>query len=268
VQGWTLAGSSWRLRNGADQGLTTVAASAAGSRSSLLYRGGSSVPADLRADGWSHIGDPDAASGFIFDCFQGHSDAKLFTATDAAGHRSNFVHPLDLTLHPAELANNSYVAVAPGGQWMVSGEWFTMRRLLVYPTPMLNPSAPKSGAALPRAAVVELDRCVRNVQGAVFVDERTIVCSSDDLSPTECGWPVPQQLLQIELDAPLDGSDRTGVVSCLGQLPGGPPGVGQSEVEGCDYDHRTGDLRVLVIPRTPIGQLLVVVYRYRRSAAG
>jgi hypothetical protein len=54
----------------------------------------------------------------------------------------------------------------------------------------------------------------------------------------------------------------------MGQLPGGLPGVGHPEVQGCDYDHRTGDLRVVVVPRTPIGQLLVVVYRYRRSSPG
>jgi hypothetical protein len=253
------------MRNGADQGLTTVVAS--GGESTLLYRGGSSVPGDLRAAGWNHIGDPDWASGYTFDCFQGHPDAKLFTATDAAGHRLDFVHPLQVALQLPELSNNSYVAVAPGGQWMLSGEWCTMQRLLVFPTPILNPSATKPGAGLPLAAVVNLDRCVRNVQGAVFVDERTIVCSSDDLSPARCGWPVPQQLLQIELDAPLDGSNRDGLVTCMGQLPGGPPGVGQPDVEGCDFDRRTGDLRVLVVPRNPLGQLLVVVYRYRRSTA-
>jgi hypothetical protein len=99
----------------------------------------------------------------------------------------------------------------------------------------------------------------------VFLDERTIVCATDDLEPTECGWPVPQQLLQIELDGPLDGADREGVVTCLGQLPAGPPGARASEVEGCDYDHRSGDLRLVVIPWAPVGWLVVVVYRYRRD---
>lgn len=265
VQDWVLAGSSWRIRNGADQGLATVVESSG--RSSLVYRGGSSVPKDLQSAGWSHIGDPDSASGYIFDCFQGPSNAKLFTATDLSGHRSNFVHSLDLALQPAEQLNNSYVAVAPGGQWMLSGEWLIMQRLLVYPTPMLNPSAATPGE-LPLAAVVKLDRPVCNVQGAVFIDERTIVCSTNDLSPAQSGWPVPQQLLQIELDAPLDGSTRQGTVTCLGRLPGGPPGVGESEVEGCDYDHQTGDLRVVVAPRNPLGELFVVTYRYRRESPG
>jgi hypothetical protein len=234
----------------------------------LLYRGTSSIPPDLRADGWDHIGDPGSASGYIYDCLQGHRDAKLFTVTDPAGHRSDFLHPLDPKLQPAELANNSYVAVAPGDEWMISGEWLTMRRLLVFPTPVLNPTAAGPGAGLPLAAVVELDRCVRNVQGAAFVDDRTIVCSTDDLTPAECGWPVPQQLLQIVLDAPLDGSDRQGTVNCLGQLPSGPPGVGATEVEGCDYDHQTGVLRVLVVPKTPLGELLVITYRYQRDTDG
>ena len=47
---------------------------------------------------------------------------------------------------------------------------------------------------------------------------------------------APQQLLQIQLDAPLDGSDREGTVTYLALLPSGPPGRGQTEVEGCDYD--------------------------------
>jgi hypothetical protein len=263
MEGWTLAGKSWRIRNGADQGLTTLVA--ADGRSSLIYRGSSSLPHDLRVTGWDHIGDPDSASGYIFDCFQGHPEAKLFSATDPSGNRSDFLHRLDLALEPAELSSNSYVAVAPGGHWMVSGEWFTMQRLLVFPTPLLNPLAAAPGGDLPLAAAVKLDRCVRNIQGAVFIDERTIICSTDDLSPAQCGWPVPQQLLQIELDAPLDGNDRQGIVTCMGQLPSGPPGVGETEVEGCDYDHRTGDLRVVVLPKTPLGQLLVVVYRYRQT---
>ncbi len=261
MQAWTRVGSSWRIRNGADQGLTTVRKGGGGS--SLLYRGASSVPPDLRAAGWDHIGDPDSASGYIFDCFQGHSDTKLFAVTEPSGKRSDFLHTLDLTLQPPELCNNSYVAVAPGGQWMISGEWFTMRRLLVYPTPMLNPQAPAPGGHLPLAAVVKLDRCVRNVQGAAFIDDRTIVCSTDDLSPATCGWPVPQQLLQIKLDAPLDGSDREGTVTCIGHLSSGPPGLGVSEVEGCDYDDQAGDLRVLIVPKNPLGLLLVVTYRFR-----
>jgi hypothetical protein len=211
------------------------------------------------------MGDPGSASGYVFDCLQGRRDAKLFTVTDPTGRRSDFLHPLDLALQPAELSNNSYVAVAPGGDWMISGEWFTMRRILVYPTPVLNPTATGPGADLPLAAVVKLDRCVRNGQGAAFLDDRTVICSTDDLTPAECRWPVPQQLLQIELDAPLDGSDRRGTVTCLGQLPGGPPGVGATEVEGCDYDPRTGDLRVVVVPKTPLGKIVVVTYRYRRD---
>lgn len=223
------------------------------------------MPRDLRAAGWDHVGDPDSWSGYVFDCFQGQNDAKMFTATDRSGNRSDFLHRLDQSLDPAELSNNSYIAVAPGGSWMVSGEWFTMDRLLVFPTPLLNPLADRPGADLPLAAVVRLDRCIRNVQGAAFVADQMIVCSTNDLSPDQCGWPVPQQLLQIELDAPLDGTDRAGTVTCVGQLPSGPPGVGEAEVEGCDYDPRTGALRVVVVPKNPIGQLVVVVYEYRRN---
>jgi hypothetical protein len=235
-----------------------------GGGSSLRYRGGSSVPGDLRAAGWDHIGDPGSSAGYIFDCFQGHPDAKLYTVTDPSGRRSDFLHKLDAAIDPSELPNNSFVAVAPSGQWMISGEWLTMRRFLVFPAPVLNQTI-AAGAELPLAAVVKLDQCVRNVQGAVFIDDRTIVCSTDDLLPAQCGWPVPQQILQIELDAQLDGSDREGHVTCLVQVPGGPPGVGESEVEGCDYDRQTGDLRVVLVPKPPLGQIFVVVYRYRQE---
>jgi hypothetical protein len=36
-------------------------------------------------------------------------------------------------------------------------------------------------------------------------------------------------------------------------------------VEGCDYDQQTGDLRVVVVPKSPLGRLIVVVYQYRRD---
>ena len=138
-----------------------------------------------------------------------------------------------------------------------------MKRLLVFPTPILNLSATNPKVELPLAGVITLDRCVTDVQGATFVDKQTIICSTHDLSPDQCAWPTPQQLLQIQLDAPLDGSDREGTVTYLAQLPSGPPGRGQTEVEGCDYDSQTGDLRVVVAPRNPLGQLFVVAYRYR-----
>ena len=63
-------------------------------RTSLLYRGGSSVLRDLQAAGWNHVGDPDSALGYVFDCFQGHLlDAKLFTASTPHGNRFDFPSP-------------------------------------------------------------------------------------------------------------------------------------------------------------------------------
>ena len=56
-------------------------------------------------------------------------------------------HTLDTIFHalgPGEALNNSFVAISPGGQWMVSGEWGTMTRLLVHPTPGVNPSTSPS----------------------------------------------------------------------------------------------------------------------------
>ncbi len=68
--------------------------------------------------------------------------------------------------------------------------------------------------------------------------------------------------------SPVVGPGRQRVLAGTRYPPAVQGWVGPAEVEGCDYDHRTGDLRVLVVPRIPLGQLLVAVYRYRRNRAG
>jgi hypothetical protein len=144
---------------------------------------------------------------------------------------------------------------------MVSGEWDKMQRFLVFPTPVLNSSA--SPTELGLAATLELDHPVRNVQGGVFVDPVTLLCSTDD--PDTALWPVARQLLQVDLTRPLDGNQVNGRVSCLGALPLESCCSGTFEVEGIDYDPTSGDLRVVVIPPPPCKWAGVTVYRYRRQ---
>jgi len=198
--------------------------------------------------------------GVLVDCYQGKSGAttKMYRAKEADGPSRDYVHPLAT----GERMNNSFVAISPDGQWMVSGEWDKMGRFLVFPTPMLNSAA--SPTALHLAATLELDHPVRNVQGGVFVDPVTLLCSTNDLGADL--WPVARQLLQVNLERPLDGNQVSGRVSCLGALPLKSYCPGTFEVEGIDYDFTSGDLRVVVIPPPPCKWVTVTVYRFRRRA--
>lgn len=245
---WRLVGQEGRLEPWSDQGVATFAGR-------QVYRGDQSVPLRLRRE-WPHIGDPDATANVLVDCYQGPpgATAKMFRATAAGGGHADHRH--DLT--PGELMNNSFAAIAPEGQWMVSGEWGQVDRFLIFPVP-----APDASSDLPLAGQLHLDHPVRNVQGATWVDPRTLLCSTDD--PGTDLWPVARQLLQVELDAPLDGRDANGRVTCLGALPLESRCSGTFEVEGIDYDQATGDLRVVVIPPPPCGWLWVTVYRFRRT---
>jgi hypothetical protein len=257
---WELVGREARLPFFADEGLTTVVGP--DGRGRLRYRGGWSVPISLRLGGkWDHIGDPGSSHGLLVDCYQGRpgTKAKMFRAEGPGAPRRDYLHPLVA----GEKLNNSFAAISPDGQWMVSAEWGTMSRFLVFPTPVLNPLASTSELRL--AATLELDHRVRNVQGATFVGPSTLLCSTDD--PGTELWPVPRQLLQVELDRPLDGGLAHGRVSCLGALPLQSRCSGTFEVEGMDYDQTTGELRVIVIPPRPCKWLAVTVFRFRRRTA-
>jgi hypothetical protein len=223
---------------------------------SLLYRGDSSIPRAVKAEGWVHVGDPDSCQGYLFDAYQGLATSKMYQVTTPAGDQHQYVHALE----GDELMNNSYVAVAPDGQWMVSGEWGDMTRILTFPTPILNASTPQSGGTLALAGMITLDHKVRNVQGATFFSATRLLCSTNDLA-TDL-WPTPRQLLQIDLAGPLTGAATTGQVTYVGELPTESLCPGTFEVEGIDYDPASGDLRVNVIPPS-ICSLFVTTYRYR-----
>lgn len=256
---WELVGREARRPFFSDEGLATVAGTDGQHR--LRYRGGWSIPLRLRAGRtWVHIGDPDSRDGVVVDCYQGKrgATAKMYRATGPDGSAHDYVHPLAA----GEQMNNSFVAISPDGQWMVSGEWNTMHRFLVFPTPALNPAA--SAADLSIATTLELDHPVRDIQGAAFVDAVTLLCSSDD--PGLTLWPVARQLLQVDLERPLDGRQVAGRVTCLGALPQESRCSGTFEVEGIDYDVASGDLRIVIIPPIPCKWALVMVYRYRRRS--
>jgi hypothetical protein len=255
---WRYVDKSHRIKASANQGLTTVVA--ADGSTSLLYRGDASIPDRLKGAGWVHIGDPDSSQGYVFDAYQAADGAisKMYEVTTPAGETIDFVHDLE----GDERVNNSWVAVSPDGQWMVSGEWDVMSRLLVFPAPVLNPVTAPTGGPLLLAAMITLDRPVRNVQGATFVNDTTLLCSSDD-ADTDL-WPTPRQLLQVALPGPLTGSAITAQVTSYGELPTESLCPGTFEVEGIDYDRIHGDLRVDIVPPLPCG-VVTTIYRFTQS---
>ncbi|MEV3859010.1 hypothetical protein AB0J38_32430 [Streptomyces sp. NPDC050095] len=231
---WTETGTSYVNSLTGSQGLASRA------DGSLVRRGLASVPLDLRIAGWTHVGDPDVAGGYTFDAYQGGDDAtkKMFAATAPDGKRTTYEHALD----QGELLNNSFASVSPDRQWLVSGEWGTMSRLQVFPTPVLNASAPAPGANLPQAGQISLDKPVQNIQGCDFTDTTHLLCSSDDAA---------KEVLAVALDRPLDGKPVAGHVTTAFAVPQRSICSGTFETEGIDYDAARGTLRVAIVPPAP-----------------
>ena len=237
---WTEVGSDRADPLTESQGLTSVEVPA---NSANRYTGIGTIPFGVSTRGWNHVGDPDASyDGHYVEPYQADSGtAKMYRVQAPNGTWSEYVH----TLSPGEALNNSWVAISPDGQWMLSGEWGTMTRFLVLPTPGVNASTSPS-ANLPQAATVTLDHAVRDVQGCDFVTATRLLCSSDDPAGTLFGYTKP--LLQVDLSAaPTGSADVTGHVTALRQLPLRSSCSGSFEAEGVDYDRRTGTLRVIVV---------------------
>lgn len=255
---WTLKDRFLVLAALADEGLATVQRPGKGPL--IVFRGGLSVLPALRRQGWGHIGDPDGWQGYLFDAYQAGpgADDKLFGVTTPHGATHDYLHPLA----PSETLNNSFAAVTPDGQWMVSGEWGTMNRLLVFPTPIINPAEPQADTTLALAAILRLDHPVRDIQGCSFVVPTRLLCASDD--PGRDLWPTPDQLLQVTLPRPLDGNPVTGHVTDLGRLPLLSRCPGTYEVEGIDYQDSSHILRVEVRPPGKCG-LSIAVYDYHQA---
>ncbi|QTD96467.1 hypothetical protein [Streptomyces cyanogenus] len=237
---WTETGSDRADPLTESQGLTSVEVPA---NSPNHYTGIGTIPLGVSSRGWNHVGDPDASyDGYFIEPYQRDSgNSKMFRVRAPGGAWSEYVH----TLGAGEALNNSWVAISPDGQWMLSGEWGTMTRLLVFPTPGVNASTSPS-ANLPHASTVRLDHAVRDVQGCDFSGPTTLLCSSDD--PEGSLFGVTKPLLQIDLSAAPNGTaDVSGHVTALRQLPLRSSCSGSFEAEGIDYDRRSGVLRVIVI---------------------
>ncbi|MET8944337.1 hypothetical protein ABZX30_12320 [Streptomyces sp. NPDC004542] len=237
---WTETGSDRADPLTESQGLTSVEVPAG---SPNRYTGIGTIPSDVRSRGWNHVGDPDASyGGYYIEPYQRDSgNSKMFRVQAPGGAWSEYVH----TLGQGEALNNSWVAISPDGQWMLAGEYGTMTRFLVFPTPGVNASTSPS-ADLPQVSTVDLDHAVRDVQGCDFSGPTTLLCSSDDPAGTLFG--ITKPLLQVDLSgAPNGTADVSGHVTALRQLPLRSGCSGTFEAEGIDYDRRTGILRVIVV---------------------
>ena len=256
IAGWTAVGSYDESTLTADEGVATVFESR--HRTHELYRGFQSIPSNLTAQGWAHIGDPDSIHGYVFDAYQGPSsrNSKMFLVTTPSGKRFEYRH----ALVPGELYNNSFVAISPDTQWMVGGEWETMSHLQIYPTPLLNHKSPPHGGSLLLAGYIKLDHKVNDVQGCDFVTSVRLICASDDDSRTL--FPNEKPLVEIDLPKSLHGISAKGHVVDLGSIPQESSCSGLFEAEGIDFDASTGTLRVEIIqPGSCI--LKTTIYEYK-----
>ncbi|WP_217553644.1 hypothetical protein [Streptomyces sp. GbtcB6] len=236
---WTETGSDHADALTESQGLTSVEVPA---NSPNRYTGIGTIPISVSSRGWNHVGDPDESyDGYYVEPYQADSGtAKMYRVQAPDGTWSEYVH----TLASGEALNNSWAAITPDSQYMLSGEYGTMTRFLAFPTPGANKSTSPS-ANLPLASVVNLDHAVRDVQGCDFSSATTLLCSSDDPDGSLFGYTKP--LLQIDLSAQPGSGNVTGHVTALRQLPLRSSCSGTFEAEGIDYDRRTGTLRVVVM---------------------
>jgi hypothetical protein len=260
ISGWTQVTHYLEGTLGAGEGVATVYPP--GGSSSVLYRGATSIPVGVYAEGWQHIGDPDSAQGYLFDDFQSgvsSPTSKMFRVTTPSGSSYEYVHQLV----PGEEYNNSWDALSPDTQWMLAGEWDTMTHFQIYPTPILNKQTPATGGSLALSGYIQLDHAVNDVQGCDFVDATKLICASDDSSKSL--FPDQKPLLEVDLPHALDGGDITGHVTDLGPIPqANSICSGTFEAEGVDYDVNTGILRVEII-QPGICEVATTVYEYKAS---
>jgi hypothetical protein len=259
IAGWRLAGSYDESSLTAGEGVATVTRPGGHGRYEL-YRGIVTIPKNLAAEGWTHIGDPDSMNGDIIDAYQGPSSghSKMFLVTEPSGRTVQYVH----TLVKGEIYNNSFDAISPGAQWLVAGEWNTMSHLQIYPAPLLNRRTSPSGGALHLVGYIKLDHKINDIQGCDFTTRTTLICVSDDDSRTLFANEKP--LLEIELAHALNGDSVKGHVVDLGPIPQRSTCTGTFEAEGVDFDVATGILRVEVVaPGKCV--LTTKIYEYAHS---
>lgn len=242
ITGWSEA-TSWQESSlAADEGVAAVYPP--GGSMYLLYRGIASLSLSDYANGWNHIGAPDSVNGYIFDDYQSSASTpttKQYRVTTPSGSTYSYTH----TLVSGEEYNNSWVAISPGdNQWMLSGEWGTESRFLIFPTPLLNSSTSATGGSLSLSGYVTLSRPVSDVQGCTFITSTKLICESDDSAGL---YSNASPVLEIDLSAAVSGGNVTGTVTDIGSVPHDSICSGSWETEGDNYDPATGILYLEII---------------------
>ena len=255
LDGWSPVASYSVESLTSSQGLATVNPSSGPAYT--VYDNFGSIPQSRVDAGWPHVGDPDSRTGYVVYPYQAATSSlgKLYEVVTPAGQHFDYLH----ALAPGEQTNNSFAAISPDGQWLVSGEWGTMHRLLVLPNPILNPSTAPTGGTLPLVGTINLATSVSDIQGCTFTSATRLICSSDDAA---------KSLQQVDLASALSGGSVSATVTRLGYLPqvsACPVTAGDGfEAEGIDYDFVTGLLRVVVVP-PGVCKISSTVYEYRAT---
>lgn len=218
-----------------------------------------SLPLDVLIE-WknSHTGDPDAHGGRVIVPWENKQLGPSSPPTKSFGVYDG--ESLDLlgwskhVLGPGETNDNPWVTISPDGRWVLTGRYTPLEHLEVYPVPGTD------GADVPLVATVPLDHPPSAVQGCDFVDERRLVCASNDAA-------TGRQVFLVDLDAPIGDGATTGAVTYVGPAPQAPPLTGDGagcddvgEVEGIDAQRGADGstvVRVLVVDRCKL-----VVHEY------
>ena len=86
IKGWTVVDQTTVSDAVAGEGVATVRVP--GQPLRIDYTDGATIPANILAEGWGHIGDPDSLHGYVFDPYQQVVAApteKMFLVTTPTG---------------------------------------------------------------------------------------------------------------------------------------------------------------------------------------
>ncbi|WP_341267377.1 hypothetical protein [Gordonia malaquae] len=240
---------TWRSKSVSDHFTLLYNEGLATDRIGLLHpRGTLSIRPDLWQAGWQHIGDQDIHAGYTYDDYENLSASrKLYTITSPHGVMTKYYHPLE----PGEMANNSFVTVDPTGAYLVSGEWFTEQRFIVFANPKDRPA----GSTMPILSEIRLDTPLTNVQSCDFMTADRLLCAVDE--------PV-NRVVSVHLSAPVGAASVDGTVEPEFTIPKRSVCRGSYESEGIDYDVSRRILSVAMINPSPcfVG---TKVFRYRAN---
>ena len=234
---WTLSSTQVLPASTADEGVATLVRAG---RTTTITRGVGSIPADLLAQGWIHIGDPDSRDGYVIDAYQGRSNArsKLFVITAPDGVKRYYRHDLD----PGETYHNSFAAFTPDRTWFIAGEWGTVHRLEVFAsTPTATVTSPTHPATIKLATSIRLTRPMTDVQGCVFAAATTLLCTSSNTAGADTS--VPDPLILVHLDRAVGtgatSGEVTGTPTVVGAVAQDQTCLGVGETEGLDVQGST-----------------------------